>query len=59
MFDRLQNSAEMLIREITQIAYFMRGGITYDDLMFRTPAERDIISDVLRERIEFESKLKL
>lgn len=37
----------------------MRGGISYDDLMYRTPAEREIISETVREHIEFEAKYRI
>lgn len=32
----------------------MRGGISYDELMFRTPGERDLISDFIDKRLEQE-----
>lgn len=35
-----------------QLAYFMRGAIQYDDLMYRTIAERQIMSEFISERLE-------
>ncbi len=32
----------------------MRGGISYDDMMFRTPGERDLISGFIDRRLEQE-----
>lgn len=52
----LENSNRELIKSISVLAYFMRGGITYDDLMWKTPVERQIIEEVVEERLKAESK---
>ena len=39
-----------------QIVYFMRGGIQYDDIMWRTPFERGIMEEFVMKRLEIESK---
>ena len=56
MFNTLRKSVEGLLDEIISIAYFMRGAIQYDDLWFRTPVERQKMSDFIEKRLELESK---
>ena len=34
--------------------YFMRGSIQYEDMMLRTPAERQIFEEFISERLEIE-----
>ena len=39
---------------VVELVYFMRGAISYDDMMFRTAGERDIINEFLEKRMETE-----
>lgn len=54
MFQNLQKEATNLIDGIISIVYFMRGAISYEELMRRTPGERDRISAFLDKRFETE-----
>lgn len=56
MFDSLKREAAMIIDEVIQLAYWMRGGIGYEELMRRSPIERERISDFISKRLEQESK---
>ncbi|TFG97008.1 hypothetical protein E4H12_09715 [Candidatus Thorarchaeota archaeon] len=56
MFGRLQADSRALIKEVVQLVYFMRGGVTYEEMMRRTPGERSEISDFIEKRLEDESK---
>jgi len=56
MFGELRHSSKILLEECVSLAYFMRGGIQYDDLMWRTPVERQVIGKFIKERLETESK---
>lgn len=56
MFNSLTKGSEALIRSVIELVYFMRGAMQYDDMMWRTPFERDLISRFLEERLEKESK---
>ena len=38
------------------MVYFMRGSIQYDDMMFRTPGERDVIQEFIESRLDVENK---
>ena len=55
MYNSLSRESEGIYNNVISIAYFMRGGITYDDLMFRTPYERDLINTFLEKRLDAES----
>ncbi len=54
MFLSLQKEATNLIDGIISLTYFMRGSITYEEMMRRTPGERDRISTFLDKRFETE-----
>ena len=57
MFLSLQDEAKMLIKSVVDIAYFMRGGMTYESILLTMSyAERQIVSEFLKERLEQESK---
>ncbi len=46
-----------LVKQVVSIVYFMRGSIQYDDMMFRTPAERDVFEEFIKERMELQKKI--
>jgi hypothetical protein len=45
-----------LVRSFISLVYFMRGSISYDQMMWRTYAERVLIKEFLEERFEEEKK---
>lgn len=56
MFRNLDQGIRNLIENVVQIVYFMRGSIQYDDIMFRTPFERQVMEEFIEKRLESESK---
>jgi hypothetical protein len=52
----MQRDVEGLIDGIISLVYYMRGAISYEDMMMRTPGERDRISRFLDKRFEAEKK---
>jgi len=56
MFELLNMSSNALIREVIELVYFMRGSIQYEDMMYRTPGERDLISKFIAERLKSQEK---
>lgn len=56
MFEQLRESSRALIKNTIQLVYFMRGAISYNEMMLLTPGERDIIADFLKERLDSESQ---
>lgn len=56
MFSRLEGEIRSLLNEVIELAYFMRGAISYEELMNRTYVERHAISEFLDKRLEAESE---
>jgi hypothetical protein len=56
MFVQLQNDARRLVDAIISIVYYMRGAISYEEMMRRTPGERERFSSFLDKRFEQEKK---
>jgi len=52
----LQDDAQALIDSIISLAYFMRGGITYSELMNTTSGVRDRIESFIKHRLDQEAK---
>ena len=52
MFARLQREAGDIIEQVIGLAYFMRGSVSYEELMRRTYAERQRIADFIDKRLE-------
>ncbi len=56
MVGMMQDDARALIDSIISLAYFMRGGITYSELMNMTYGVRDRVETFIKTRLEQESK---
>lgn len=54
MFKSLTAESEGLVSSVISLIYFMRGAISYDDMMYRTPGERGLISEFIDKRLEQE-----
>lgn len=52
----MDNDSRKHIESIVSLVYFMRGSISYDEMFWRTHAEREIIKTFLDGRFETESK---
>jgi len=57
MFLTLQDEAKMLIKSIIDMTYFMRGGMSYESILLTMSyAERQLVAEFLKNRLELESK---
>lgn len=56
MFANFAAESRALIKSIVELVYFMRGSISYDDMMHRTAVERQIFSEFIDSRLEQEKK---
>lgn len=54
MFARMRRNTELLVKDVIQLVYFMRGSIQYHDMMFMTYVERQLVSEFIKERLERE-----
>ena len=56
MFNQLQREARNLIHRVVELVYYMRGSISYTEMMEMTYPERQIVSEFLENRMEMEKK---
>lgn len=56
MFAQLGEQASNIVKHIIELVYFMRGGVTYEEMMNRTPGERHLIEEFINKRLEIEKK---
>lgn len=54
MFQDLQGAAENTLDSVIELCYFMRGAIPYEEMLRRTPGERQRIGDFLQKRLKTE-----
>ena len=56
MANRLSREAEDLLKSAVQLSYFMRGAISYTEIMNMSRFERDAIAEFIEGRMEIERK---
>lgn len=57
LYNQMNNETKTLIRNVTQLIYFMRGSVSYDKAMYAmTYVEREIIMDYISDRLKEEAK---
>ncbi len=57
MYARLNRDTKIIIDNTLQLAYFMRGAMLYNDIMYSMSyIERDMAMDFIQKRIEQEKK---
>lgn len=48
--------SEALLKEAAEICWFMRGSISWDESMRLTPKEKEIVRNLIKDRIEQSEK---
>jgi len=57
MYARLNRESKSIINNAIQLAYFMRGSMIYNDIMYSMSfVERDMAMEFVNKRLEQESK---
>lgn len=56
MFTRLRGEAKELIKAIVQLCWFMRGGISYHDMLKMSYAEREVVREWIEEYLKTQEK---
>ena len=57
MYGRLNRDTKAIIQNNIQLAYFMRGSMNYNDIMYSMSyVERDMAMSFINERLEQEGK---
>ena len=57
--DRLDNEIKALKEEALRMCWYMRGGISYPDIMQMSTSERDIISNIIKSNLETTKETKM
>lgn len=53
LFKQLQAEARALLDQVVQLAFFMRGGVQYDDLLLnRTRVEREAMEAFIQDNLK-------
>ena len=52
MILRLQEDGNNLLNSLVELVYFMRGSVGYEEMLRRTPAERNLMKDFIIKRLE-------
>ena len=55
-FDRLERQSKALKEETLRLCWYMRGGVTYDEAMMLSYAEREIINKIIKDNLETAKK---
>lgn len=56
MFETMGRESRDLVKSLVSLVYFMRGGMSLNDMWWTTHGEREIIKEFLDARFEAESK---
>jgi predicted esterase len=56
MFNNMRDDIAKTIKSVIQLVYFMRGSISYNDMMNMTQMEREMVNDFISERLAQEAK---
>lgn len=56
LFTTLTAQSRQIIKSIIELAYFMRGSISYHECLLLSPFERAEMSDFINKRLEAEAK---
>ena len=56
LVDGMEKDAKDIKAQSLKLAWYMRGGITYEQVLQLSPAERDMISELAKENMETTKK---
>lgn len=57
MFVKMQDDVLSIVDGVIELCYYMRGSIGYEEMMFRTPGERQRIAKFIEKRLDSQKKL--
>jgi hypothetical protein len=55
-FDQLERQSKALKEEALRLAWYMRGGLSYDDAMYLSQSDREIIGKIVKDNLETAKK---
>lgn len=56
MIEGMEKETHNIRLDILKLCWYMRGGVTYDEAMQLSTAERTIINDIVKENLETTKK---
>lgn len=56
MVKRMQSEAKSVLKDALKLTYFMRGAVSYDEIMTMTMTEKEVVAEIVEERLEAEKK---
>ena len=59
LVDGMEKEAESIRQESLKMSWYMRGGISYDQVLALSNRERAMISDIIKDNLETTKKSKL
>ncbi len=59
MIDRMDEEADSIRQQSIKMAWYMRGGATYEDIMQMSFQERSLVSELIKENLETTKSSKL
>lgn len=59
MISRMEKEVKDLKLEALRNIWLMRGGVSYDDAMFMSPQDRQLVSKIATENVDITKKTKL
>ena len=59
MIDRMDKEADSIRQQSIKMAWYMRGGATYNDIMQMSFQERSLVSELIKDNLETTKNSKL
>jgi hypothetical protein len=56
LLDGYEKDSKAYKEEALRLSWYMRGGLTYDDAMMLSTAEREIVSKIIKDNLEITKK---
>lgn len=56
MVDAMDKETQNIRLDVLKMCWYMRGGVTYDEAMQMSQAERSLINDIVKENMETTKK---
>ena len=59
LVDQMEKEANEIRQEALRMSWYMRGGLSYDDALSLSMAERKMVSDIIKDNLETTKKSQL
>jgi hypothetical protein len=56
MVDKMEKEVDDIRQEALKMAWYMRGGLTYEQALFLSSKERQLISELIKDNLETTKK---